>query len=57
MVLVEEAAQVLEPQMSAVTAVLRENGRLVQIGDHMQLPACCRSIENKANAVDRSQFE
>ena len=23
----------------------------------MQLPATCRSIENKANAIDRSQFE
>ena len=34
-----------------------EHGRLVQIGDHMQLPATCRSIENKANSYDRSQFE
>ena len=34
-----------------------KHARLIQIGDHMQLPATCRSIENKANSYDRSQFE
>ena len=56
-VLVEEAGQVLEPHMCNAIAVLSDHARLVQIGDHMQLPATCRSIENKANAIDRSQFQ
>ena len=56
-VLVEEAAQALEAHMCNATAVLPDKARLVQIGDHMQLPATCRSIENKANAIDRSQFQ
>ena len=56
-VLVEEAAQVLEAHMCNATALLSDKTRLVQVGDHMQLPATCRSIENKANAIDRSQFQ
>ena len=54
---VEEAAQILEGHMCNALTPMPEHGRLIQIGDHMQLPATCRSIENKANSYDRSQFE
>ena len=55
-VVVEEAGQILEAHMCNAIAILPEHARLIQIGDHMQLPATCRSIENKANSYDRSQF-
>ena len=56
-VVVEEAGQILEAHICNAIAVMPERARLIQIGDHMQLPATCRSIENKANSYDRSQFE
>ena len=57
LVLVDEAGQILEGHMCCALTPMPEDGKLVQIGDHMQLPATCRSIENKTNSYDRSQFE
>ena len=56
-VVVEEAGQILEALMYNVMAVTPKHACLIQIGDHMQLPATWRSIENKANSYDCSQFE
>ena len=41
-VVVEEAGQILEASMCNAIAVIPEHARLIQIGDHMQLPATCR---------------
>ena len=56
-VVVEAAHHILEVLMCNVIAVTPKHARLIQIGDHMQLPATWRSIENKANSYDCSQFE
>ena len=51
-VVVEEAGQILEALMYNVVAVTPTHACLIQSGDHMQLPATWRSIENKANSYD-----
>ena len=56
-VVVEEAGQILEASMCNAIAVISDHARLIQIGDHMQIPATCRAIDDKPNAYDRSQFE
>ena len=56
-VLVDEAGQVLEAHICCAMAPMSDHSRLVQVGDHAQLPATCQSIENKTNSHDRSQFE
>ena len=56
-VVVEEAGQILEALMYNVVAVTPTHACLIQSGDHMQLRATWRSIENMANSYDWNQFE
>ena len=56
-VLIEEAGQILESMTCHALAMTSEATRLILIGDHQQLTATCRSIENQADSRDRSLFE
>ena len=48
--------QILKTLRCNVVAVTRRHARLIQINDHMQLPATWDPIENKAKSNDRRQF-
>ena len=55
--ILDEAAQASEPDALQPLSLLERNGQVVQIGDHMQLPATVLSGRNKELGLDRSMFE
>ena len=56
-VVAEKRVKFLEAHMCNAIAILLEHARFIQIGNHIQLTATCRSLEIKANAYDRSQLK
>ena len=53
-VLIDEAAQAMEPEVLSAELRLKKEGTLVLVGDHMQLPP---QVPSTAKALECSQFQ
>ncbi|ORZ07536.1 P-loop containing nucleoside triphosphate hydrolase protein [Lobosporangium transversale] len=56
-IVVDEAAQALEPDVTALMCVDSSFSRLILVGDPMQLPGYCTSNQGKREMMDRSLME